>query len=267
MDVRTCNICNIEKPLSELFYRKSIFLRKDGTQGVSFMKRCLVCHNNWQMKSYFNSKLPQDNTYRICKYCNERKLSSDFETAFMCLFCFKSKKSEQDKNWNIAHKTEKAITDKKYRELNKKELSDKSKIYYQNNKEKYIERNVRNEIKRRANDPIFKLRKAISAGIRKAISKRGKSFTKYLPYSVQDLKEHLEKQFEPWMNWSNQGVYKLNEWNDNDQSTWKWNVDHIIPHSTFKYTSMEDQEFKNCWALSNLRPYSAKQNVIDGDKR
>lgn len=27
---------------------------------------------------------------------------------------------------------------------------------------------------------------------------------------------------------------------------------------------MEDEEFKKCWALSNLRPYSAKQNIIDG---
>jgi len=38
----------------------------------------------------------------------------------------------------------------------------------------------------------------------------------------------------------------------------------IIPQSTFKYSSMEDQEFKNCWALSNLRPLSAKQNNFDG---
>lgn len=27
---------------------------------------------------------------------------------------------------------------------------------------------------------------------------------------------------------------------------------------------MEDDNFKRCWALENLRPYSAKQNIIDG---
>lgn len=29
---------------------------------------------------------------------------------------------------------------------------------------------------------------------------------------------------------------------------------------------MEDENFKKCWALSNLRPLSAKQNVLDGNR-
>jgi hypothetical protein len=265
MDTRICNICNLEKPLSDEYYRKSVFIKKDGSQNISFMNRCLDCHRVWQRENYLKKQTPkEDDGYSICKYCEKKYLQAEFETAFMCVICFKIKKSEQDKNYNKAHKIEKAVKDKEYRIQNKEQLSLKQKAYYQSNKSKYIERNVRNEIKRRANDPIFKLRKAISAGIRKAISKRGESFTKYLPYSVQDLKEHLEKQFEPWMSWSNQGVYKVQNWNDNDPSTWKWNVDHIIPHSTFKYISMDNKEFKDCWALSNLRPYSAKQNVIDG---
>jgi hypothetical protein len=58
---------------------------------------------------------------------------------------------------------------------------------------------------------------------------------------------NLEKQFEPWMNWQNHGVYK--NWDDNDQSTWTWQIDHIIPQSDLPYTSMEDENFKKCWAL------------------
>lgn len=27
---------------------------------------------------------------------------------------------------------------------------------------------------------------------------------------------------------------------------------------------MKDEDFKKCWALSNLRPLCAKQNLIDG---
>jgi len=30
---------------------------------------------------------------------------------------------------------------------------------------------------------------------------------------------------------------------------------------------MENEAFKECWALTNLRPYSAKQNIIDGSTR
>lgn len=30
---------------------------------------------------------------------------------------------------------------------------------------------------------------------------------------------------------------------------------------------MNEENFKKCWALSNLRPYSAKQNLLDGANR
>ena len=83
------------------------------------------------------------------------------------------------------------------------------------------------------------------------------------PVHIFDLKEHLEKQFESWMNWNNWGRYSKS-WDDNDQTTWKWQIDHIVPQSCLPYTSMEDDAFKKCWALDNLRPLSAKQNIIDG---
>jgi len=69
------------------------------------------------------------------------------------------------------------------------------------------------------------------------------------------------------MNWHNYGVYRIDKWDDNDQTTWKWQLDHIIPHSTFQYTSMEDKSFKQCWALDNLRPLSAKQNLLDSARK
>jgi 5-methylcytosine-specific restriction endonuclease McrA len=43
-------------------------------------------------------------------------------------------------------------------------------------------------------------------------------------------------------------------------------IDHIIPHSTFKYISMDDDSFTRCWALENLRPLSSKQNNLKGNK-
>jgi len=99
------------------------------------------------------------------------------------------------------------------------------------------------------------------------LSKNGKSCSKYLDYTIEQLNNHLESLFEPWMNWKNQGIYNTNTWDDNDKSTWKWQIDHIIPHSKFKYKDMSDPDFKECWALSNLRPLSAKQNILDGNRR
>lgn len=69
------------------------------------------------------------------------------------------------------------------------------------------------------------------------------------------------------MNWNNHGQYRAEEWDDNDPSTWVWQIDHIIPQSDLPYDSMEHPNFKKCWSLDNLRPYSAKKNVIEGTRR
>lgn len=124
-----------------------------------------------------------------------------------------------------------------------------------------------------ANKEMNRLRKSISGSIRQGLLKRnflgkgGKSCSKYLPYTFVELKKYIESLWEPWMNWDNFGQYLPKLWVDNDVSTWRWNIDHIIPHSTFNYFSMEDDDFKKCWAITNLRPYNAKQNILDGAKR
>ena len=69
------------------------------------------------------------------------------------------------------------------------------------------------------------------------------------------------------MTWDNHGNYNKQLWNDNDQLTWTWQLDHIIPQSDLLYISMSEDNFKKCWALSNLRPYSAKQNLLDSNRK
>lgn len=146
-----------------------------------------------------------------------------------------------------------------------------SKLYKENNPSKYRESKNKYVSKRMKKDPVFRLRLAISHSIIKALksqssSKNGVSCLQFLPFTIQELKNHLENLFEYWMNWDNWGIYKLT-WDDNDSSTWTWNIDHIVPHSTFGYASMNSEEFRNCWALSNLRPLAAKKNVFEGARR
>jgi hypothetical protein len=118
--------------------------------------------------------------------------------------------------------------------------------------------------KRRKTDPVFRLNGIISSSINKSLKRNGISKSKFLTYSIQELKEHLEKQFEPWMNWENHGVYNSETWKNDIQNTWTWNIDHIIPRSDLPYSSMKDENFNKCWALENLRPLSAKQNILEG---
>jgi hypothetical protein len=155
---------------------------------------------------------------------------------------------------------------------NKENIINKSKQFNVNNKD--LVRNTHREYikNKRSNNINFKLKSNVSANIRFYLksnnsSKNNKSTLKYLPYPIQELQEHLEKQFEPWMSWDNYGRYDIKTWDDGDLSTWTWQIDHIIPHSKFQYLSMADEGFKKCWALNNLRPLSAKQNLIDGNRR
>ena len=166
----------------------------------------------------------------------------------------------------------------------------RQKDQYQNNKNWYVEYRKTNKDKinkykrdvgsiralvrageRYADEPSFKIRVVISSAIRKSIKNNGSvkkgSSLAHLLYTMVELKDHIESQFEPWMSWNNWNQYNPETWDDNDISTWCWNLDHIIPASTFTYTSMEDPAFRDCWALSNLRPLSAKQNVLDGSAR
>lgn len=147
----------------------------------------------------------------------------------------------------------------------------RAKRYHELNRN-VIKKNRRLRTKqKRIQDPSFKLKSNISRRIRYVLkkngsSKSGQSILQYLQYSIQDLKNHLEIQFESWMNWNNYGVYNVNVWKDNDTSTWTWQLDHIIPQVNLPYVSMEDDKFKKCWSLSNLRPLSSKENFIKGSR-
>lgn len=83
-------------------------------------------------------------------------------------------------------------------------------------------------------------------------AKAGRKWDGLVGYSVEDLMRHLERQFQRGMGWHNMG---------------DWHIDHILPKSSFKYASAEDDEFKACWALSNLRPLWAEENLRKSARR
>jgi len=179
----------------------------------------------------------------------------------------KDKISLKNKQWKIKNKHKFSLLEKNYYIKNKEKLDNYKKKWIKNNLERY-----RAQRRKYNNNLSIKLRKTISSSITRALKKKTTSkceasCLKYLQYSIKELKTHIESQFELWMSWENWGPYSPKTWDDNDSSTWVWNIDHIIPQSKLLYTSMEDENFKICWSLKNLRPYSAKQNIIDNNKR
>lgn len=175
--------------------------------------------------------------------------------------------SQKEKRQKV--KEEKRKYDLLYRAKNKEKLAEQCKNYDQLNKVEIRARKREYVKQRRLIDPIFRLRHDVSKYIGAAIKlgKKNDSCALYLPFSISELKIHLEDQFESWMTWNNQGKFDSKNWNDNESSTWTWQIDHIIPQSDLPYASMSDQNFKKCWSLSNLRPLNDKQNLMDGVTR
>lgn len=46
----------------------------------------------------------------------------------------------------------------------------------------------------------------------------------------------------------------------------KWEIDHVVPVSSFDYDSPDHPEYKKCWALENLRPLCKYENRAKGNR-
>jgi hypothetical protein len=224
-------------------------------------KKCKNCYNKLARevrasKPKRKKQTPEEIKTRRKKHYNENREK-----------ILKQRKEYRENNKEICAKSAR----KSYYKYKSERLA-YHKEYRRKNKEKIIQRRRKYEAKQMKENPLFRIRKHLRnaiycALIRNDSTKNNLSILKYLPYTIEDLKQHLEKQFESWMNWDNWGSYSPKKWDDNDISTWTWQIDHLIPHCNFKYISMEDEEFGKCWALENLRPYSSKQNNIDNARQ
>jgi hypothetical protein len=107
---------------------------------------------------------------------------------------------------------------------------------------------------RRRIDPEFALRTLFPARIRKSLldGKAGRRWETLVGYTLKQLVVHLERQFLKDMTWDNRD---------------KWHIDHIVPLSSFKFTSSDDPEFKAAWALTNLQPLWKQDNLAKGAKQ
>lgn len=96
----------------------------------------------------------------------------------------------------------------------------------------------------RRRNPTQRLAAAVRCRVHEALKlcglKKDKPLVKLLGYPVTALRSHLEARFLPGMTWDNYGS--------------EWQVDHVRPVASFAFTSTDDPQFKECWALRNLQP-------------
>lgn len=125
-----------------------------------------------------------------------------------------------------------------YYALNLESIKEQKQVYNSLNLEN---RRIREREKYNSNIDI-RLSHSISTQIKNSLynGKESNGWKILVDYSLNELKEHLENQFDENMMWINYGTY--------------WNIDHIVPKAFFKITSYKDLSFKLCWSLENLQP-------------
>lgn len=155
------------------------------------------------------------------------------------------RKTEEFSKWRAAYFSNPEVKEKERARQRRQKATDAAKM-----KAAEWQRN------RRANSSLRTLCHRMSAMVSyhlnaRGKSKGGKSWQSMVPYSPAELAAHIERQFVDGMSWENFG---------------EWEIDHIVPVSSFSFSSPDDHDFKCCWALPNLRPLWRADNKSKGDK-
>ena len=234
---RHCKICNVEVGKGKSYCPECYIIRRR-LQNRESRKRNPICRTEYYRKWREANKDKVEEYKRIdrenrpqrhCKKCNVKV----GKRKYYCPECLSIRQKEQKKRYNDAQI-----------EYRKKRI--------ENNREAYNNYYV----ERRKKDVAFRLRCNISSAVSAALSGRSKSESafKKLGYTMEQLKEHLEKHFDDKMNWDNYGRYP------------GWQIDHSNPQSNLPFDSLDHPNFLKCWNLDNLRPMWAKENLEKSNK-
>jgi hypothetical protein len=237
---KICTKCKQLKPLSE-FHKQ-----KDRELGSS---QCKECNG-----SYRKNNIERDKEWKRQYYKNHRE-----ETI------------QRVAQWRIDNPERKLAQRKKEYAANREEAIKRAKQWVKDNPDKRKEianrwsrenrllnsdrlNQRRRELRKKiSKDPFFKINNRMRSNIYRSLkrNKNGYHWETLVGYTLNNVKEHLEKLFKDDMSWENMG---------------EWHIDHKIPITLWQFESYTDREFKQCWALCNLQPLWAIENIIKGNR-
>lgn len=248
------------------------------------MKICCICLLNKSSDEFYSSKTTKDKLHPYCKSCcvvkaNEWKIKNQekfdkYHQEYRDLH--KEEKveyfKEKNKQWYLNNKEQESIRGRKYRLEHKEARKEYAHNYYLENKDKiynYSRIWVTNNpdkaaitSRKSANKKRSTIQGKITANTKcmiyislrnKKEPKNNKKWQDLVGFTCTELMNHLEKLFQPGMSWENYGKYG-------------WHIDHILPVTSFKFTSYNDDAFKECFSLKNLQPLWWRDNLTKGNK-
>lgn len=187
-------------------------------------KRCTRCFTEQPLDRYYKNKASRDGFQSYCKVCQQATI----------------------RIWRAKNQERIKLNNQQYREAHREERRNYNRAWRKENKDYW--RHYQNA--RLKGDINYRLHNYIGRALRRAISKKGRSILAVLDYPVDQLRSHLESQFQPGMTWENYGK--------------AWHIDHVIPKSWFNLETeygIDEYELKVCWGLTNLQPLWANANL------
>jgi hypothetical protein len=213
VELQICTKCNIEKPATLEFFH----IRKSNNK---LNTMCKICVNER------NSKYRENNQDKIVAGRHKHYLNN------------KSSINKKNREYYYTHKEQSRANGRNWEK---------------NNPDKVREHRRKMKKQRRDNDPLFKMKENLRCRYWIALTRKnfykGAKFSEYIGCSLDELKQHLEKQFKPGMNWNN---YTIDG----------WHIDHIVPLASAK----TEEELIKLLHYSNLQPLWASENYKKKDK-
>lgn len=213
-------------------------------------KKCVRCNRLLDSSLFYKDTRSSDGLFSTCIEChcqrNRQRYKQDKN--------YKGRILKSAKEYHTKHPEVHRRAGRRYYEKHKELCAFRNKRYKEEHIDKVRIRRHKNYIKKML-QPETKINNYISKGIRRdlKLGKQGKKTWDILDYTLINLKEHLESLFKNGMSWSNYGLHG-------------WHIDHIRPISSFNFVSTEDEQFKQCWMLSNLQPLWAFDNLSKFNK-
>jgi len=228
--IKICYKCNISKDLEEF--------PKDRTKKDGYSCCCKKCK-----KEYWDNNKEKFNRDKRIKY------SKDPEKYKKYAIENKERIKKYQKEYLINNKEKLKLKAKNRYEQNIENNRERIKLYAKNNKDK---RSIRHR-NRRNEDTTYNISMRIRSLIRNCMIRNGYSkkskTTEILGCSFEEFKIHLESKFEPWMNWTNRGLY-------NGEFDFGWDLDHIVPSSS----ACNEEDIIKLNHYTNFQPLCSKMN-------
>ena len=165
------------------------------------------------------------------------------------------KRKAQQRDYYLRNREEILAKKSAYKHANPEKVRLSNRRWHRKNKLRVYEKNLAAHHRRYRTDHLYRLAFLLRSRLSHAIRDGAKSGSavRELGCNVDNLKQHLERQFLPGMTWDNHG-----------NGAGEWNIDHVQPLASFDLT--DSNQCRVACHFTNLQPLWAKDNRTKSDR-